>query len=52
MMYFVRTLTNRARRLTLALSVQREQNAAVAVATLRDALPQALKTLTPIPNSK
>ncbi|WP_158512189.1 hypothetical protein [Paraburkholderia caribensis] len=32
-------------RATLALSVQREQNAAVAVATLRDASPQALETL-------
>lgn len=44
-MYLVRTLTNRARRLTLALTIQQEQNADVAVAALRDALPKALKTL-------
>jgi VIT1/CCC1 family predicted Fe2+/Mn2+ transporter len=44
-MYLVRTLTNRSRRLTLAMTVQREQDPAVAVQALRDALPKALKTL-------
>ncbi|ACC74837.1 VIT1/CCC1 transporter family protein [Paraburkholderia phymatum] len=44
-MFLVRTLTNRDRRVTLAMAVQREQNPAVAVQALRDALPKALKTL-------
>ncbi|MBN3751922.1 hypothetical protein G3N95_03145 [Paraburkholderia sp. Tr-20389] len=44
-MFLVRTLTNRDRRVTLAMTVQREKNPAVAVQALRDALPKALKTL-------
>lgn len=44
-MFLVRTLTNRGRRLTLALTVKREQDPAVAVHALRDALPKALKGL-------
>ena len=44
-MFLVRTLTNRGRRLTLALTIRREQDASIAVRALRDALPKALKTL-------
>jgi VIT1/CCC1 family predicted Fe2+/Mn2+ transporter len=44
-MFLVRTLTNRSRRLTLASTVKREPDHAVAVRALRDALPKAMKTL-------
>ncbi|MBN3759698.1 VIT1/CCC1 transporter family protein [Burkholderia sp. Ac-20365] len=43
-MYLVRTLTNRGRRLSLALTVKHEQDPAVAVRALRDALPKAFKS--------
>lgn len=44
-MYLVRTLAERGQRLTLALTVQREQDPAVSVRALRDALPVALEPL-------
>jgi hypothetical protein len=44
-MYLVRTLADRGQRLTLALSVKREQDVAAAVKTLRDALPKTLEPL-------
>ncbi|MBP0588661.1 hypothetical protein J8I87_02805 [Paraburkholderia sp. LEh10] len=44
-MYLVRTLTNRGRRLSLAMTVKREQDPAAAVRALRDALPRAFKPL-------
>jgi hypothetical protein len=42
-MYLVRTLTDRGRRISLALYVRNEPNAAAGVAALRDALPRHLK---------
>lgn len=44
-MFLVRTLAERGQRLTLALTVKREQNRLAAVQALRDALPQALEPL-------
>jgi len=44
-MSLVRRLTNRSRRLSLASTVKHEQDPAVAVRALRDALPKAMKTL-------
>jgi hypothetical protein len=44
-MFLVRTLTNRGRRLTLALTVKNEPDAAIAVRALRDALPKSMKSL-------
>ncbi|CAB3764317.1 VIT1/CCC1 transporter family protein [Paraburkholderia humisilvae] len=44
-MYLVRTLADRGQRLKLALTVQREQDQAVAVRALRDALPERLEQL-------
>jgi hypothetical protein len=44
-MYLVRTLADRGQRLTLALTVKREPDRAVAVRALRDALPNALEPL-------
>ncbi|WP_109479774.1 VIT1/CCC1 transporter family protein [Paraburkholderia sp. C35] len=44
-MFLVRTLTNRGRRLTLAVTIKREQDAAIAIHVLRDALPKAMKSL-------
>ncbi|MEM5339431.1 VIT1/CCC1 transporter family protein [Paraburkholderia azotifigens] len=44
-MYLVRTLADRGQRLKLALTVQREQDHAIAVRTLRDALPATMEPL-------
>jgi hypothetical protein len=44
-MYLVRTLTNRGRLLTLALTVKNQPVAATGVRALRDALPKSMKTL-------
>src|SRR5215469_8889140 len=44
-MYLVRTLVDRGQRLKLAQSVRREQDPAVAVQALRDALPGKLESL-------
>jgi hypothetical protein len=44
-MFLVRTLTNRGRRLTLALTVKNEPDSATGVRALRDALPKSMKTL-------
>ncbi|MCP3709594.1 VIT1/CCC1 transporter family protein [Paraburkholderia sp. CNPSo 3274] len=44
-MYLVRTLADRGQRLKLAQSVKREQDEAVAVRVLRDALPEKLEPL-------
>jgi VIT1/CCC1 family predicted Fe2+/Mn2+ transporter len=44
-MYLVRTLADRGQRLKLTLTVQREQDRAVAVRALRDALPDKLESL-------
>jgi hypothetical protein len=44
-MFLVRTLTNRSRRLTLALTVKREQDPAATIRVLRNALPKVMKTL-------
>jgi hypothetical protein len=44
-MFLVRTLTNRSRRLTLALNVKRERDPAAAIRMLRDALAKVMKTL-------
>ncbi|WP_233835113.1 VIT1/CCC1 transporter family protein [Paraburkholderia sp. ZP32-5] len=44
-MFIVRNLADRGQRLTLALSIKREPNHAVAVRTLRDALPESLEPL-------
>ncbi|MGF6758856.1 hypothetical protein [Paraburkholderia sp. GAS334] len=44
-MFLVRTLTNRGRRLTLALTVKNEPDAAAGVSALRDALPKLMKSL-------
>jgi hypothetical protein len=44
-MYLVRTLTNRGRRLTLALAVRNEPDPVAGVRTLRDALPPTMRTL-------
>lgn len=44
-MFLVRTLTNRGKRLSLALSVQREIDPAAAVQTLHDALPASMRGL-------
>ena len=44
-MYLVRTLVDRGQRLKLALTVQREQDQAVGVRALRDALPVRLEPL-------
>jgi hypothetical protein len=44
-MFLVRTLTNRGRRLTLALSVRREPDAAAGVLALRRALPRWISPL-------
>ncbi|MGA7814673.1 hypothetical protein [Caballeronia sp.] len=44
-MFLVRTLANRGRRLTLALAVTNELDAATAVRALRNALPKAMKSL-------
>lgn len=44
-MFLVRTLTNRGRRLTLALTIKNEPEAAAGVSALRDALPKLMKSL-------
>jgi hypothetical protein len=44
-MFLVRTLANRGRRLTLALTVKNEPDAATAVRALRHALSKSMKTL-------
>ncbi|WP_233888521.1 VIT1/CCC1 transporter family protein [Paraburkholderia flagellata] len=44
-MYLVRTLADRGQRLKLAVTVQREQDQAVSVRALRDALPATLESL-------
>jgi hypothetical protein len=44
-MFLVRTLANRGRRLTLALTVKNEPNAATGVRALRNALSKSMKTL-------
>lgn len=44
-MFLVRTLANRGRRLTLALAVTNEADAATAVRLLRNALPKSMKSL-------
>jgi hypothetical protein len=44
-MYLVRTLADRGQRLSLALNVRRERDHAVAVKTLRDALPRSMESL-------
>ena len=44
-MYLVRTLADRGQRLQLAQTVKREQDQAVAVQALRDALPEKLESL-------
>jgi hypothetical protein len=45
MMYLVRTLANRGRRLTLALTVKNEPDAATGVRALRNALSKPMKSL-------
>lgn len=44
-MYLIRTLTNRGRRLSLALAVRNEPDSAAGVRALRDALPKSLRLL-------
>jgi VIT1/CCC1 family predicted Fe2+/Mn2+ transporter len=44
-MYLVRNLTERGRRLTLALAVQAAPDAATAIRALRDALPSSMRAL-------
>lgn len=44
-MYLVRTITNRGRRLSLALAVKHERDPAVGVRVLRDAMPKPLRWL-------
>jgi hypothetical protein len=44
-MFLVRTLTNRGRRLTLALTIKHEQDAAAGVRALRKALPAWISPL-------
>jgi hypothetical protein len=44
-MFLIRTLANRGRRLTLALTVKKAPDAATGVRALRDALPKLVKTL-------
>jgi hypothetical protein len=44
-MFLVRTLANRGRRLTLALTVKNEPDAATGVRAIRNALPKLMKTI-------
>lgn len=48
-MFLVRTLTNRGKRLSLALAIKREQDTEAAIRTLHDALPTSMRGLVAAP---